>query len=295
MQGGPHFLVGNLGPNTFLSIPRVAAPALPEDPRGAFGTQLIDNKKKMIKHSHLKKRVIAEKCSVLLSTNVFVLFFHYNGTKKCSWPPLKKSLGYLCKSLLVPNRLLVELWAQEVDPRTQFIRGVEPIPAVGEKFPSTNSWQDKQLARGSTLLVGCSSLAQVVAVVETCKEPQFICTGGTYNKHPSRHAALAVNLASPANAPADQRVYGGRKIKSAPFPRDDSITLMHYLDVKKWVTLHSKEKETYTALLQPLVHWQLFISLLQLLSTPSIIPWPSLNISSYLMQHAASLHPTRKE
>ena len=41
---------------------------------------------------------------------------------------------------------------------------------------------------------------------------------GTYNKHPSRHTALAVNLATPANAPADQRVHESGKIKSNPVP-----------------------------------------------------------------------------
>ena len=117
------------------------------------------------KYSRIKKRVIAQKFNDLLLLNKCVLFFHYNGSKECNWQLVKKRISQQveCKSLLLRSNL-------------NSFRGVIP-PAGG--------W--RSLTSGPTLLVAVSGVAQMVAVMEICLSPTFLCLGGVHNKDPVNH------------------------------------------------------------------------------------------------------------
>ena len=111
------------------------------------------------KYSHIKKQVILEKQRNFLCTHKCVLFFHYNGEKECNWQQLKEKIlqNVKCKSMLVHNNLGGELSKED-----QFFLLA-------------------QIFQGTTLLVACAEIAQMVAVMKICTPPQFLCLTGRCN------------------------------------------------------------------------------------------------------------------
>ena len=123
------------------------------------------------KYSRIKKQVIAQKFNDLLLLNKCVLFFHYNGSKECNWQLVKKRISQhvKCKSLLVRSNLYS-------------FKGVAP-----PVFPRGQGGEWRFLTSGPTLLVAVSGVVQMVAVMEICLSPTFLCVGGVYDNNPINH------------------------------------------------------------------------------------------------------------
>ena len=218
--------------------------------------------KEIQKHSHLRKRVQMQKCINLLSTNKYVLFFHYSGRSACNWQQIKDQLWEkaVCKSLLVQSKRrdhsfasqfletlsspLRSCAAHEGEESTRVARGSQhrslsqpsikkgggpagelqkgPVLASLAERAKAEHSVNKHLLQGPTLLVACSSLEQFNVVVKKCVPPHFVCIGGVYEKTPLTH-----------------------------------------LDIQRCIQLHGHGEQVYHALLKPLTQWHSFLHLLQ--------------------------------
>lgn len=68
-----------------------------------------EKKKSIYTIARVKKQRIGEKFNTMVCTSPFLLFFHYNGSKKNSWQEIREKIcqqGIECKSLFLPNGAL---------------------------------------------------------------------------------------------------------------------------------------------------------------------------------------------
>ena len=126
---------------------------------------------KNLKKTKIKKECIKQKFNWIINTSTLVLFFHYTGSKRSNWEGVKKEIftnkeNFNCKGLVVPSNLSSLL---------QSNKKMKPIPAKVAHM-CVNRFL------GSTLLIGCESMEQVCALVQTCKPPTFYCVGGLYDQ-----------------------------------------------------------------------------------------------------------------
>ena len=157
------------------------------------------------KHSHIKKQFIAQKFLRLLGKNKYVLFLHHSGAASCNWQKFKEriQLDFPLHSLLLPSKIS----------RYACLPNKRSIPSKDWPF----SRDEREISiQGGALLVACSSLSQVSAVLEKCTPPDFLCIGGC-------------------------------------FP---GMLFSSYLDIQRWVELHKNSQQVYGSLLAQLVQWQ---------------------------------------
>ena len=177
------------------------------------------------KHSHIKKQFIAQKFLHLLGKNKYVLFLHHSGAASCNWQKFKEriQLDFPLHSLLLPSK---------ISRYASFQKG-RCIPTGDKGF----SRDEKEISiQGGALLVACSSLSQVSAVLEKCSPPDFLCIGGCF--------------------------------PGMPFSS--------YLDIQRWVELHKNSEQVYGSLLAQLVQWQrVFLPLENHLQRLALVPWTS--------------------
>lgn len=177
-------------------------------------SNLISSKK----HLQIKKQVIIKKASLLLSTNEYVLFFHYNGLRECNWQQIKEKIyeRVECKILLLKSNLSPFIKKGGVDcdgigvDKEKGGKINKKIPfylkdSLSTSMPSEQEAQEKLkwgfLLKGPTLLVACSSAKELAILVETCTPPSFLYLGGIYKKHPINHLDIK-RLALLGNGPS---------------------------------------------------------------------------------------------
>lgn len=171
-------------------------------------------------------------CIHLLEKNDYVLFLHHSGAAGAHWQKFKERirLDFPLHSLLLPSKI-------------SRYTGLEKHKNISPG--NCNSPDPKGLLKaGGALLVACSSLSQVSAVLEKCCPPDFLCIGGSF--------------------------------PGMPF--------LSYLDIQRWVLLHKKSEQVYGSLLAQLAHWQRFPLLLENhLERAQGVKWTSWSIKKKLV------------
>ncbi len=132
---------------------------------------------KNLKRTKIKKECIKQKFNWIVKESLFVLFFHYTGSKNSNWEMVKKEIftkpaygeNFNCRGLVVPSNLS-SLLQSKLAYGDLIMRPADPVHMCVNRF------------LGSTLLIGCESMEQVCALVEACKAPTFYCVGALYGQ-----------------------------------------------------------------------------------------------------------------
>lgn len=219
----------------------------------------------------IKKQCVVQKFNRLAQGQDFLLFFHYNGSKVYNWELMKKEFskqGMDCKGLFVPSNLHSVILEKEkrgafpadeaegdfqtkrifCPKEERHLRNAKMVTnVIRDKTPDTVGVKVSKvcmqkiqrhlpfLMRGPTLIVGCSSIEQMSAIVEICT-----FQSNTVNVTPLRSQRSAKISGTPAF------------YCIGALYKNNALT---HLDIKQWIFLHKLgEKKLNCAFLSLLLY-----------------------------------------